>query len=74
MIYTFSINIVNPLSVIIDSIASTKEATSALDNKSERIVQRSLDRISKDRTVISIAHRISTIENCDKIIVIESLI
>lgn len=47
------------------------EATSALDNESERIIQRSLDRLAKDRTCITIAHRLSTIRNADEIIVID---
>ncbi len=48
------------------------EATSALDNKSEKIVQKALDNLMKDRTVFVIAHRLSTIFNADKIIVIEN--
>jgi len=46
------------------------EATSALDNKSERIVQEALDNLMKNRTVIVIAHRLSTVQNADKIVVI----
>mmetsp|Transcript_26696 Transcript_26696/g.30700 ORF Transcript_26696/g.30700 Transcript_26696/m.30700 type:complete len:1257 (-) Transcript_26696:252-4022(-) len=45
------------------------EATSALDNESERKVQAALDNVSHNRTTIVIAHRISTIANCDKICV-----
>lgn len=48
------------------------EATSALDNKSEKIVQKALDNLMKDRTVFVIAHRLSTIFNADNIIVIDS--
>ena len=48
------------------------EATSALDNKSEAIVQQAIDNLMKDRTVIVIAHRLSTVQNADKIIVINS--
>ncbi|MBQ7287688.1 MAG: ATP-binding cassette domain-containing protein [Candidatus Gastranaerophilales bacterium] len=47
------------------------EATSALDNKSEKIVQKALDNLMKDRTVFVIAHRLSTIFNADKILVID---
>lgn len=46
------------------------EATSALDNKSERVVQEALDNLMKNRTVIVIAHRLSTVQNADQIIVI----
>ena len=47
------------------------EATSALDNKSEQIVQKALDNLTKDKTVFVIAHRLSTIFNADKIIVLD---
>ncbi len=46
------------------------EATSALDNKSEAIVQQAIDNLMKDRTVLVIAHRLSTVQNADKIVVI----
>ena len=46
------------------------EATSALDNRSERIVQEALDNLMKNRTVIVIAHRLSTVQNANKIVVI----
>ncbi|MBP5616952.1 MAG: ATP-binding cassette domain-containing protein [Elusimicrobiaceae bacterium] len=46
------------------------EATSALDNKSERVVQEALDNLMKNRTVIVIAHRLTTVQNADKIVVI----
>jgi ATP-binding cassette subfamily B (MDR/TAP) protein 1 len=46
------------------------EATSAIDVRTERIVQQALDRVSKDRTTIVIAHRLSTIRRADKIIVL----
>lgn len=48
------------------------EATSALDTGSERLVQESLDRLSKGRTTLVIAHRLSTIRNADKIVVIDA--
>jgi ATP-binding cassette subfamily B protein len=47
------------------------EATSALDRKSERIIQKTLDKISEGRTTISIAHRLKTIENSDCIFVLD---
>ncbi len=46
------------------------EATSALDNESERIVQESLEKLSRGRTVLTIAHRLTTIKNSDKIVVL----
>ncbi len=46
------------------------EATSALDNKSERVVQEALDNLMKNRTVIVIAHRLTTVQNANKIVVI----
>lgn len=47
------------------------EATSALDTESEELVQKSLDEASKNRTCLIIAHRLKTIVNADKIIVIK---
>jgi len=47
------------------------EATNNLDNISEMTVQKAIDEIAKDHTVIIIAHRLSTIANADKIIVLE---
>ncbi len=46
------------------------EATSALDNKSEAIVQKALDNLMKNRTVFVIAHRLSTVIQADKIVVL----
>ncbi|KAL6659319.1 hypothetical protein ACP70R_003359 [Stipagrostis hirtigluma subsp. patula] len=48
------------------------EATSALDSESEKIVQEALDRAMQGRTVILIAHRMSTIVKADKIVVVEN--
>jgi len=47
------------------------EATSALDEESQRKVQVALDRVMESRTSIVIAHRMSTVEKCDKIAVLE---
>ena len=46
------------------------EATSALDNKSEAVVQQAIDNLMQDRTVLIIAHRLSTVRNADKIVVV----
>jgi len=47
------------------------EATSALDTESERYIQKSLEKLMKNRTTLVIAHRLSTIENADVIIVMD---
>ena len=46
------------------------EATFALDNESEKVVQDSLEKLAKNRTTFVIAHRLSTIKNAEKIIVL----
>jgi len=47
------------------------EATSALDTSSERQVQKAIDLVSRERTVVVVAHRLSTIRNADNILVLE---
>jgi ATP-binding cassette subfamily B protein len=47
------------------------EATSALDSKTEKLVQDSLEELWKEKTVIAIAHRLSTLNNVDRIIVMD---
>ena len=47
------------------------EATSALDNESERLVQQALERLMENRTSIIVAHRLTTVEQADRIIVMD---
>ena len=54
----------NPKILILD------EATSALDEQSQEIVQQALDRAMEGRTSIVIAHRMSTVQKCNRIIVV----
>jgi len=55
----------NPRIMVLD------EATSALDTQSERLVQQALQEIMQDRTVFVIAHRLSTVRNVDRILVVQ---
>ena len=47
------------------------EATASVDNETEVLIQKSLSKITKERTTIVIAHRLSTIKNADNIIVMD---
>lgn len=57
--------ITNPKIIIFD------EATSALDYESERVIMENLDKIKKGRTMFIIAHRLSTVKNCDIIVALD---
>ncbi|EEQ6017942.1 ATP-binding cassette domain-containing protein, partial [Escherichia coli] len=58
--------VTNPRILIFD------EATSALDYESENIIMKNMSRICKNRTVIIIAHRLSTVKNANRIIVMDN--
>jgi ATP-binding cassette, subfamily B, bacterial MsbA len=47
------------------------EATSALDSISEKMVQEAIEKMSKSQTILVVAHRLSTIEKADRIVVLE---
>jgi len=55
----------NPKILILD------EATSALDNESERLIQKAIEGLKGSITVLAIAHRLTTVKNCDQIYVLK---
>lgn len=55
----------NPRILVLD------EATSALDNETERQIQKAMQMLSRDRTTITVAHRLATVRNADRILVLE---
>ena len=57
--------LVNPKILILD------EATSALDIDTEEVIQEALSRLTKNRTTVAIAHRLSTLKNADRLVVLD---
>ena len=55
----------NPKILILD------EATSALDNETERQIQKAMQKLSENRTTITVAHRLATVRNSNRILVLE---
>ena len=58
--------LLNPSLLILD------EATAAMDTETERLISEAIDRVSADKTTISIAHRLSTLKNCDYLMAIDN--
>ena len=54
------------------SIVALDEATSAVDTETEALIQRSLERLTEDRTTFVIAHRLSTVTNADRVFVLDN--
>jgi ATP-binding cassette subfamily B protein len=57
--------LLNPSLLILD------EATAAMDTQTEKLISQAIDSLAKNRTTITIAHRLSTLKNCDYIIAVE---
>ena len=66
----FALGAATPQMVVEPERLSMDEATAALDSKAESEVQGAIDRLSKNRTVLCIAHRLSTLRSMDRVIVL----